>query len=206
MLFLIATVLTGCGGTKPVIKIGLIAPFDGLQRHIGYQRLYGVKLALKQANLAGGTAGYKIELVALNDYASADETIGQVQELILDSHVRGVIGQWDKNLFAVSLAMYEEHKMPVINPNQFNDFSHLPINFATDYITSAGSEPTTEAKQAYLATQYLLKAIEQTILEHDYPTRINITTTFSGLFNSIFSGRTCRNMGHMSYHRVGFMP
>ena len=53
-------------------------------RSYGYQRLYGVKLALKEANLSGGVAGYKIELVALNDYADANETILQAQELVLD--------------------------------------------------------------------------------------------------------------------------
>ncbi len=174
LLIVIAFLLTACafpGSTKTVIKIGLIAPFDGLLRHQGYQRLYGVKLALQEVNLSGGVAVYKIELVALNDFADINETILQSQELRLDSDVRGVIGQWDTALFNVAAPIYSAGQLAVVNPSQFTGDSNLPATFAADFETLSGSPPNPEAEQAYLATRRLLKAIEEAVEANGQPER-----------------------------------
>jgi ABC-type branched-subunit amino acid transport system substrate-binding protein len=152
------------GSTKPVIKIGLAAPFEGEQRSHGYQRLYGVKLALQEVNLSGGVAGYKIELVALNDYADTAETILQAQELVIDSDIMAVIGQWDAELFAVSEPVYTAAQLAVVKPTQFNDPSSLPTHFAADYESLSGSPPDLQAQQAYLATYQVVQAIENAVL------------------------------------------
>ncbi len=184
LLFLLF-LLTACafpGSTKPVIKIGMIAPFDGLLRHQGYQRLYGVKLALQEVNLSGGVAGYKIELVALNDFADVDETILQSQELTMDPDVRGIIGQWDAELFNAAAPIYSAAQLAVINPSQFTDAPDLPDTFATDFETLSGSPPNPEAQQAYLATRRLLKAIEEAVEANGRPERgavLAITTVDS---------------------------
>jgi branched-chain amino acid transport system substrate-binding protein len=60
----------GCtvpASTKPIVKVGLVAPFEGLYRPLGYEVLYAVKLAIRERNASGGVAGYMVELVALND-------------------------------------------------------------------------------------------------------------------------------------------
>jgi branched-chain amino acid transport system substrate-binding protein len=115
ILALIAVACRFPGSTKPVIKIGLIAPFEGEQRPFGYQRLYGVKLALQEANLAGGVADYKIELVALNDYGDETETTLQARELVIDSDVRAVIGQWEPGLITISAPIYREAGLAVVD-------------------------------------------------------------------------------------------
>jgi ABC-type branched-subunit amino acid transport system substrate-binding protein len=176
--------LPGCafpGSTKPVIKIGLIAPFEGEQRPNGYQRLYGVKLALQEVNLAGGVAGYKIELVALNDYANMEEAISQAQELVVDSDIRAIVGQWDPTLFNASASVYTAAKLAVIEPSQFVDFSSLPPTFTADFEALGGSIPDQQAKQAYLATYRLLTAIEQATIEFGSPERVNVWRTFRAL-------------------------
>ena len=169
------------GSTKPVIKIGLIAPFEGEQRPNGYQRLYGVKLALREINLAGGVAGYKIELVALNDYADEAETALQAQELVIDSDIRAVVGQWAPALFAVSAPTYAMAKLAVVRPTQFTDFSKLPPAFPADFEALAHSLPDQQAQQAYLATYQLIKAVEKATIAFGSPERADVLQALATL-------------------------
>jgi len=75
-----------------VVKIGLIAPFEGLGRPLGYEVLYAVKLAVQECNAAGGVAGYRVALVALNDDDDAGQAARQARKLDVDDDVLGVIG------------------------------------------------------------------------------------------------------------------
>ena len=177
--------MPGCtfpGGTKPVIKVGLVAPFEGELRHLGYQRLYGVKLALKQANLDGGVAGYKIELVALNDYADADNAILQAQELVLDSDVRAVIGQWEPALHNASLSVYESGQLAVTRPAEIQDFSALPPQFEAEFEAVWQVPSSQDAQQAYLATRQLLNAVRQATAQFGSPDRSNVLQSLSDLY------------------------
>ena len=57
-----AGILSACApSTRPVIKIGLVAPFEGRYREIGEEIIYAVRLAVREANKAGGVDGYSIE-------------------------------------------------------------------------------------------------------------------------------------------------
>jgi len=85
----------GCAvprSTSPVLKIGLIAPFEGLGRPLGYEVLYGVKLAIAEWNDAGGVGGYGIALVALNDDDYPANSARQALKMDVDGDVLGVIG------------------------------------------------------------------------------------------------------------------
>ena len=37
--------LVGYGSVPPTLKIGLVAPFEGIDRRLGYEALFAVKLA-----------------------------------------------------------------------------------------------------------------------------------------------------------------
>ena len=72
ILLITMLVVSGCylqfpGSTDPLIKIGLVAPFEGQFRSRGYEVLYAVKLAIRECNESGGVGGYRVELVALDD-------------------------------------------------------------------------------------------------------------------------------------------
>jgi len=82
--------------TTPIIKIGMIAPFEGLYRPEGYAALYAVKLALRECNAAGGVAGHRVELVALNDDGDPVQAALQARKLALDPDVMGVIGPFSR--------------------------------------------------------------------------------------------------------------
>ena len=79
------------GSTTPVVKIGLIAPFEELYREDGYAVLHAVQLAVNQRNAAGGVAGRQVALVALNDNGRPDEAAFQASKLALDADLLAVI-------------------------------------------------------------------------------------------------------------------
>lgn len=83
-----------CSGTRPILKIGLAAPFEGVGRPLGYETLQGVRLAISQWNSRGGPGGYMVELVALNDSNDAREARLQAEEFAVDPAVLGVIAGW----------------------------------------------------------------------------------------------------------------
>jgi len=89
----LGAVLSGCLATTPVVvKIGLIAPFEGADRAIGYDALAGVKLALREHNRR--SEGYRIELVALDDHRDVTGRMAaqRATELVGDPRVVGVVG------------------------------------------------------------------------------------------------------------------
>jgi branched-chain amino acid transport system substrate-binding protein len=109
LLFL--SVLGACtfpGSVKPAVKLGLSAPFEGLYRDLGYEVLYGVRLAVRERNEAGGLCGrYLVELVALNDFNEPAEAVWQARELAVDPGVMGVVGGWSP---ATARAAYPEYR------------------------------------------------------------------------------------------------
>ncbi|MFQ5611645.1 MAG: ABC transporter substrate-binding protein [Anaerolineae bacterium] len=116
---LILWLATACqmpGSTKPVLKIGLAAPFDGLHRPLGYEVLFAVKAALQERNAAGGVAGHRVELVALNDFDNPGEAIAQAREFVADAGVRGVIGHLSPETTAAALPVYRANRLAVVVP------------------------------------------------------------------------------------------
>ena len=111
-----ALALVGCTATKPIIKIGLVAPFEGLYRDVGYDAFYAVKLALREWNEAGGVEGYMVELVALDDSGDSDQAPGQASELILDPLVIGAIGHFDDQTTLAASPVYQERGVALIAP------------------------------------------------------------------------------------------
>lgn len=110
----------GCslpGSTRPVVKIGLVAPFEGLYRAVGYDALYAVKLAIRQRNGAGGVGGeYMVELVALNDDNDPAEAALQVREMAVDPAVMGVVGHFSAATTLAALESYHQAGLALVVP------------------------------------------------------------------------------------------
>ncbi len=98
---------TAPGSTKPIVKVGLVAPFEGLYRPLGYEVLYAVKLAIRERNASGGVAGYMVELVALNDDNEPTVAAQRAREMAVDPDVVGVIGHFSS---PTTLAALEEYR------------------------------------------------------------------------------------------------
>lgn len=90
--FIAVAVLVGCADLRlpRVVKIGLIAPFEGPSRAYGYAILAAVKLRLQAWNEGGGQP--QVELVALNDDGDPELAAALAAQLALDPDVLIVLG------------------------------------------------------------------------------------------------------------------
>lgn len=107
------------GGCRPVtstdaVKIGLVAPFEGAGRELGYAVLAAVQMAIREKNAAGGIAGRPIELVALNDELEPRMSALQMEKLALDPAVMGVIGPWSPAASSSALSTAGNAGIPAI--------------------------------------------------------------------------------------------
>ena len=113
---LLAAILVACTVarvTRPVIKIGLVAPFEGPYRYVGYDAIYAVRLALREASAGRGVAGHSIELVAYDDRGTVGGAVTAARNLTLDSQVIAVIGHYRDVTTRAALEIYERAGLPL---------------------------------------------------------------------------------------------
>jgi ABC-type branched-subunit amino acid transport system substrate-binding protein len=102
-------------GTRPVIKIGLVAPFEGRYREIGYSVIYGVRLAIREA---AGSGPVEIELVAYNDSGRVSDAVEAAKSLIVDPDVVAVIGHWRAETTSAAAPFYDEAGLILVAPGE----------------------------------------------------------------------------------------
>lgn len=115
LLVVVASCLPGLS-TRPTVKIGLVAPFEGLHRHLGYEALHAVKLAMGERNQAGGVGGYTVELVALNDDQDPESATQRAREMTVDPDVVGVIGHFGEETTVAALSVYDKAGLALVVP------------------------------------------------------------------------------------------
>ena len=114
-----ALLLTACqfpGTVRPTVKIGLVAPFEGRYRYIGYDTIYAVRLALREANAVGGVGGYSVELAAYDDGADPGMAVEQARKLAVDPAVVAAIGHFREETTGAVLDAYAEAGIPLVSP------------------------------------------------------------------------------------------
>jgi ABC-type branched-subunit amino acid transport system substrate-binding protein len=116
---LLLPLLAACafpGTVRPTVKIGLVAPFEGRYRYVGYDVIYAVRLALVEANRDGGVAGYGVELVAYDDGANPNAAVEQARKLDVDPAVVGAVGHFREETTAAAAATYIKAGIPLVAP------------------------------------------------------------------------------------------
>lgn len=118
-VILLATLFmaSGCampGDAAPVRKIGLIAPFEGVGRPLGYAVLPAVKAALAEANRTGALGRYRVALVALNDDLSPDTAAAQARALAQDAAVVAVLGPFSADTAAAAAPILAAAGIPAL--------------------------------------------------------------------------------------------
>jgi ABC-type branched-subunit amino acid transport system substrate-binding protein len=92
----LAFLLAGCAGlpgsAAPVVKIGVIAPFEGAGRALGYAVLPAIKAAVAEANADDRLAPYRASVVAFNDNLDPQTSAQQGRALALDPDAVVVVG------------------------------------------------------------------------------------------------------------------
>ena len=169
LLFAICYLLSACampGDAALVIKIGVIAPFEGTGRPLGYAVLPGIKAAVEEANASGDLGRYRVLVVAFNDDLDAPTAAAQAQALALDADVLGVVGAWSVETAAAARPILAE--------------AGLPALAATDVSLPSSGEKWGDAalaQAAALASQdarTLLDALAADIRAHGQPTRAGV--------------------------------
>jgi ABC-type branched-subunit amino acid transport system substrate-binding protein len=113
---LLITLLPACTVariTRPVLKIGLVGPFEGQYRYVGYDAIYAARLALRQANAAGGVGGYSVELVAYDDRGTVEGARAAARNLAQDPDVVAVIGHFRDETSAAAREIYQQASLPL---------------------------------------------------------------------------------------------
>jgi ABC-type branched-subunit amino acid transport system substrate-binding protein len=122
--------------TRPVVKIGLVAPFEGRYRDVGYEVVYAVRLAVREANAGGGVAGYTIELTALDDSGDPGQAAEQALKMAADPAILGVIGHWlDRTTYGAG-PVYAAEGLPVLATT----LTALPPNIYRLWLTPSAIE------------------------------------------------------------------
>jgi ABC-type branched-subunit amino acid transport system substrate-binding protein len=112
---LVSLFLAACSAsTQPVVKIGLVAPFEGRYRPIGYEAVYAARLAIREINARGGINGYRVELVALDDQADPQRAHTAARQLVLDRQVLAVVGHFRPDSTAAAVKIYCDAGLPVV--------------------------------------------------------------------------------------------
>lgn len=141
------------GSVLPVVKIGLVAPFEGPQRAMAYDALFATKLALRRFNEQQRNAGGPlVELVALNDDGQAIRSRQVAQEMAVDPAIVGVIGPWSAEAAAAAAKTYREANLPVVYPGL--GLGQLDTTGESTYLNVCATDAEVGAKAAeYVAQQ-----------------------------------------------------
>ncbi len=113
---LILLLLTACLPPRlpRVIKIGLVAPFEGRYRYVGYDAIYAARLAVREINAAGGAGGWMLELAAYDDRADPEMARAAARNLVVDPDVVAVIGHYRPASTEAAATVYAEAGMPLL--------------------------------------------------------------------------------------------
>ena len=116
---MLGSIFAGCGdeAKSDEIKVGANFELTGNVANYGSATLDGLKLAVKEANDAGGVNGKKINLVTVDNKSEASEAVNAATKLISDDKVKVVVGPAvTANVMAES-QVADDNKIPVIAPD-----------------------------------------------------------------------------------------
>ncbi len=164
MLLLATGIISGCQSVAPVIKVGLVAPFEGRHRDVGYDVLYSARLAVREINAAGGIDGTRIALVALDDGGNPEDAQATANSLLIDPGIVAVVGHWLPETTETAAPIYIQSNLAFLSggeePFAASDPALLPPEFVASYedVTPFDETPGPYAGSAYDAFQLLFQA------------------------------------------------
>lgn len=101
------------------VKIGLVAPFSGRYREIGYQAIRGARLAIADYYATHGNYHQHVELVAFDDAGLPNSAIEQAHKLLVDPEVVAVVGHWLDETTSATVPIYTEAGLPILATSVF---------------------------------------------------------------------------------------
>jgi len=115
--------LAGCGAadgsSKPavappaVIRLGTLLPLTGRSNHSGESMLNGAKLAVSEANAAGGVLGRQVVLVAEDDACDPGTAVTAAQSLVKQD-IAASVGGYCSSAVVPTLTVFRSAGVPMI--------------------------------------------------------------------------------------------
>ncbi len=187
LLLLALASLAGCASVDPVVKIGLVAPFEGRYRAIGYDALYSARLAVREINAAGGIGGYRVALVALDDRGDVELAQDAAASLVIDPGVVAAIGHFLPETTSAVNTLYSEGGLPLLTignaPFDEFDSAQLPPEFRDAYAAVTPFDETAGpfAGPTYDAFGLLRQALAEAEESSGAITRSSVQDSLGGL-------------------------
>ncbi|HMQ37004.1 MAG TPA: branched-chain amino acid ABC transporter substrate-binding protein [Micropruina sp.] len=157
------------GATKTA-KIGVIAPLTGDLSVMGLGIKNSVDLAIKQANDSNAIPGWKLELAAEDDQATADVGANAATKLAADDQVIGVVGTLNSGVAQPVQPILNDAKIVMVSPANTSPNLTQGADLTKPSRTYAGyfRVCTTDAIQGPFAAQYLFESgIKKLAVVHD---------------------------------------
>ncbi|MFZ0546390.1 MAG: ABC transporter substrate-binding protein [Candidatus Promineifilaceae bacterium] len=189
-LFIILCVTVGlmaCRQAPLVVKIGLVGPFEGQYRAVGYDAIYSARLAVREVNEAGGIGRIRLALVALDDGSNPEMASQVANSLVLDPDVVAVVGDWLPETTTAAAPVYQEAGLPFLQAGErpFVETApqNLPAGFLTNYAAVTPFDETAGpyAGAAYDAFYLLVKAMEAVDKQGEAITRQTVAAALQNL-------------------------
>ncbi|XAH21539.1 ABC transporter substrate-binding protein [Xylophilus sp. GW821-FHT01B05] len=115
------------GVTDTEIVVGDILPLTGPPALLGVAHNIGVKLAVAEANSAGGINGRKLRLISEDDGYVVSRTIQGVRKLVTVDKVFALTSLSGSAQGQAALPLVKELGVPVISTISFSDDLHTPV-------------------------------------------------------------------------------
>ncbi len=105
------------GTSKPVVKIGVLAPLDAGLTEFGQGIKNSVQVAVDQANKHNRIPGWDIQLVAVNDSSDPATGAAAAATLASDPDVIGVVGPYNSGVAEAALPVLNPAELALISPS-----------------------------------------------------------------------------------------
>lgn len=119
-----ALVAAGCGGkeaaTTNEIRLGANFELTGGVAQYGQSAANGIKLAIKEANAAGGVLGKQIKLVVADNKSEPAEAGNATTKLITQDKVIAIFGPAASSNVLASTQIAQDNKIPLLTPTGTN--------------------------------------------------------------------------------------
>lgn len=162
----ICSLLLLAGSAQADVKIGLNVPLTGFAAADGKSALEGAKLAVSQANAAGGIKGEKIDLVIYDDQASPKEAAPIATKLIeKDKVVVAVSGSYSASTRAAA-PIFQNARIPYVVAYSI----HPDVTTTGDYMFRASTmgEVQGRAGAKFIGDMLKKKNVALVTLKNDF--------------------------------------
>lgn len=102
------------------ILIGEFGSLTGSEATFGTMTNKGIRLAIKQANSAGGVKGKQLKLITLDNQGKSEEAATAVTKLVTQEKVIAVLGEVASSRSLAAAPIAQQYKIPMISPSSTN--------------------------------------------------------------------------------------